>query len=103
GIVSANMKTSYGAKPVDTASVSLTQEIDALTGRLAENNHDIRAKRRMAEGRKYGKERDDERKLHPCLVAYADLPESEKEYDRATALEALKAIVAAGYQIVEGD
>ena len=30
---------------------------------------------------------------------YAQLPESEKEYDRAIALETLKAIIALGYRI----
>ena len=35
----------------------------------------------------------------PCLVPYADLPESEKEYDRNTAMQTLKAIIALGYGI----
>ncbi len=97
------MKTPYSPQPVDTSSVTLTKEILALTERLAENNHDIWAQRRLDEGWTYGPQRDDERKLHPCLVPYADLPESEKEYDRATALEALKFILAAGYKIVKDE
>jgi len=32
-------------------------------------------------------------------VPYNDLPESEKKYDRKTVVEALKAIVALGYEI----
>ena len=35
------------------------------------------------------------------LAAYPRLSEAEKEYDRATCLEALKAILAAGYRIVK--
>ena len=42
---------------------------------------------------------DDARKEHPCLVPYAALPNSEKEYDRNTAMETLKAILALGYGI----
>ena len=33
------------------------------------------------------------------LVPYSELPESEKEYDRRTALGALKLILALGYRI----
>jgi ryanodine receptor 2 len=32
-------------------------------------------------------------------VSYADLPDSEKQYDRNAAMETLKAIVALGYRI----
>ena len=54
---------------------------------------------RMAEGWVYGTERNDEKKTHPCLIPYADLSESEREYDRATAFATLKLIVALGYKI----
>ena len=37
----------------------------------------------------------------PPLVPYKELPESEKEYDRSTATETLKAILALGYQIID--
>lgn len=53
----------------------------------------------MAQGWRFGPERDDSRKQHPSLVAYEDLPESEKIYDRNTAIETLKAITAFGYRI----
>ena len=39
------------------------------------------------------------KKKHPCLIPYADLPESEKTYDRETALGTLRAILALGYTI----
>jgi len=42
----------------------------------------------------------DEAKKHPCLVPYEQLPESEKAYDRDTALETLKLILALGFKIV---
>jgi RyR domain len=32
---------------------------------------------------------------------YDQLPESEKEYDRKTVVEALKAIIALGYEVTE--
>jgi len=68
--------------------------------RLAENTHDVWAAQRIAEGWTYGPSRDEAAKKHPCLVPYEQLPESEKEYDRRTAAEALKVIVTLGYRIV---
>jgi hypothetical protein len=57
---------------------------------------------RLSEGWIWGPKRDDAKKTHPCLVPYAELPESEKEYDRQTALETIKAILALGYRIEQG-
>ena len=71
----------------------------ALTEKLAENTHDVWAKGRIEQGWKYGKIRDDNNKLHPCLIPYSELPESEKEYDRNTALETIKLIQKLGYFI----
>jgi hypothetical protein len=33
------------------------------------------------------------------LVPYENLPDSEKQYDRAAALETLRAVLALGYRI----
>lgn len=52
---------------------------------IAELNHDVWSDRRIADGWRYGPKRDDDQKRHPCLVAYAHLPETEKAYDRDTA------------------
>lgn len=57
----------------------------------------------MSEGWTYGPVRDDEKKETPCLVPYAELSEGEKAYDRNTALETLKLIVALGYDIKKTD
>jgi ryanodine receptor 2 len=75
------------------------EEILRLTELLAKNSHDIWAKRRIAEGWIFGPKRDDANKEHPDLVPYEELQESEKEYDRQTALQTLKAIIALGYRI----
>ena len=42
---------------------------------------------------------DDALKQHPCLVPYAELSKTEKEYDRKTAVETLKLILSMGYRI----
>ncbi|MEN6317883.1 MAG: RyR domain-containing protein [Syntrophaceae bacterium] len=89
----------YIPKPVITSHVRLTDELLELTELLAKNAHDNWAKRRLSEGWKYGKERNDVKKEHPCLIVYEELPELEKEYDRIIALETLKVILALGYEI----
>lgn len=89
----------YTPKPIDTSKVTLTDDLLELTERLAENTHEIWSKQRMSEGWTWGPERDDKAKKHPDLIPYADLPDSEKEYDRMTAMETLKVIVGLGYGV----
>ena len=89
----------YTPKPVDTTAVELPSDLLELTEQIAENVHEIWAQGRMAEGWTYGASRDDAKKTTPCLVPYHQLTESEKAYDRNTALETLKLITALGYKI----
>ena len=89
----------YEPAPLDVSGIELPEEITGLTEKIAENVHDVWSVGRMAEGWTYGKKRDDAKKKHPCLVPYAELPESEKEYDRNTAMQTLKLIIALGYKI----
>lgn len=89
----------YLPRPVDTSSVQLSKDLLELTERLAENAHDNWAMLRMREGWTWGDQRDDDAKKHPDLIPYGDLPDSEKEYDRKSAMETLKAIIALGYKI----
>ena len=89
----------YKPKPIDTSSITLTPELLALRERLAENAHDVWAVGRIRAGWIYGKTRNDELKTHPDLLPYDQLSESEKEFDRQTAMETIKAIIALGYKI----
>lgn len=89
----------YTPKPIDTSAVNLPEGLLELTEKIAENVHDIWAVGRINAGWTYGEQRDDEKKTNPCLVPYGELSESEKEYDRNTAIETLKLIVALGYKI----
>jgi hypothetical protein len=90
---------SYYPRPVDTSQVSLDPSLRDLVERLAANNHEVWAQRRFAEGWRYGTTRDGNAKMHPDLVPYEYLPESEKEYDRNSVIETMKMIVALGYSI----
>jgi len=94
------MKTqNYIPDPKDTSGVRLPEELTELAEIIAENVHEVWAQNRMKEGWIYGPVRDDKKKQTPCLVPYGQLPESEKEYDRNTALGTLKFIVAQGFEI----
>lgn len=89
----------YRPNPIDTSNIKLPADILVLVEKIAENTHDVWAAGRIAEGWTYGEARDDAKKTTPCLVPYGDLPESEKEYDRATATSVLKLAMLLGYTI----
>jgi hypothetical protein len=89
----------YVPKPIDTSAVTLPPELTALVERLAANVHEIWAAQRIKDGWNWGPQRDDQKKLHPCLVPYDQLPESEKEYDRVAVLGVLRVTLALGYEI----
>lgn len=89
----------YKPEPIDTGDVILPEKLLELTEQIARNVHDVWAKSRIDEGWVYGPNRDNQAKTTPCLVPYEELPESEKDYDRNTALETLKLIIKLGYEI----
>ena len=91
----------YTPQPIDLADVQLPEELNELVEQIAENVHDVWAQNRMEQGWVYGEERNDELKHHPCLVPYRELPETEKVYDRDTAIGTLKLICKLGFKISE--
>lgn len=92
----------YIPKPIDTADITLSAELQELTEEMARNVHEVWSQTRINDGWTYGPERNDAQKTHPCLVPYDDLPESEKEYDRNTSQETLKLILKLGFEIRKG-
>lgn len=92
----------YVPRPVVTDGIELPPELGELIERLAASNHDNWALQRMSDGWTFGPKRDDDLKTHPGLVEYGELSEVEKEYDRITVIETIKAIVALGYEIRRG-
>lgn len=91
-----SIDSTYTPRPIITDAIVLTEQQRDLVERLAENAHDVWAAKRIADGWTYGAKRDDDAKTHPCLVPYADLPESEKDYDREMVLQVVKAAIAIG-------
>ena len=94
------MKTeTYIPQPVDTSDVELPKELEELVEQMSENVHDVWAETRIKQGWTYGPKRNDEKKTHPCLVSYEELPDEEKEYDRNTSIGTLKLILKLGFKI----
>lgn len=94
-------KPPYQPQPLPTQTIRLPAEILALCEPLARNVHENWAAARLREGWRYGPERNDANLQHPCLIPYDELPDAEKEYDRITAMETLKTIVALGYSLTK--
>lgn len=92
-------KNNYTPQPINTKSVDLPMELQALAEDIAKNVHEVWAFGRMKDGWTYGEERNDAEKKHPCLVPYEDLSEEEKEYDRNTSIETIKLILTLGFKI----
>ena len=93
------MKKNYVPQPMDTTAVQLPKELDELVEQMSKNVHEVWAQSRIEQGWVYGEQRSDELKQHPCLVAYEELPEVERAYDRDTALGTLKLISKLGFKI----
>lgn len=89
----------YHPHPICTDPIVLPPELNPLLERLAKNAHDVWAEERLRDGWTFGDTRNDQRKEHPCLIAYEELPESEKEYDRPTVSQTLKAVLALGWSL----
>lgn len=91
--------TAYRPSPIDTSTVQLPEDLHPLLETLAENVHDVWATGRLGEGWTWGPILDEGTKHHPGLVPYAQLSEGEKDYDRRTMSQSLRAILALGFRI----
>ena len=85
---------------IDTSRIDLPSDLHDLVEILAENTHGVWAQQRLLDGWSHGPERDNVGKRHSCLVPYQELQESEKQYERNTAVETVKLILKLGYNLV---
>lgn len=91
----------YNPQPIDLSDVELPEELNELREAIAENAHDVWAAERRAQGWTYGPVRDDAKRQTPCMVAYSQLPDSEKQFDRDMAINTIKLLRKLGYDIVK--
>lgn len=89
----------YDPHPIDLTGVEVSDELIELREAIAENAHEVWAYNRKQEGWTYGAERDDQKKLHPDMVAYNQLSESEKQYDREMAMNTIKLLKKLGWEL----
>lgn len=89
----------YTPQPIDTTDVELPEELEQLVEQISKNVHEVWAETRISQGWRFGEQRNDELKTHPCLVPYEELPEEEKKYDRYTSIGTLKLIIKLGFKI----
>jgi RyR domain/PAS fold len=69
---------------------------DAETEFLAEKEHERWVEERLKKGWVYGKDRDDLRKIHGCIIPWEQLSETQRQKDK-NAMSALPAILAKVY------
>ena len=89
----------YKPEPIDISGIKLTGELQEIAESLSKNTHEIWSSGKIADGWRYGKELDHEKKEHPSIVPYEELSESEKDYDRRTTIGTIKTLIAMGYTI----
>lgn len=91
----------YDPQPIFVDDEILNPDLIELGEAIAENAHEIWARKRMDEGWSWGPKRDDDKKETLDMIPYCNLPEKEKDYDRDMAMQTLKLVQKIGYRIVK--
>lgn len=95
-----------GCKAVDLSDAENSgfkfEDDPKLVELLAETEHNRWWAHMSLSGWKYGKERNDKKKIHPYLIPYEDLTEEIKQYDRDTVLNMSRLLEKHGKKIVKG-
>lgn len=89
----------YIPAPRNLDDIILPPQFDPLIDKIAEDVHERWSFGRYSSGWRYGEKRDDEKKLHPDLRPYSELDDEEKSYDRNTAVQSIKLLVALGWTL----
>jgi hypothetical protein len=98
GLGIAHRGEANGAEKPSAAEVA--RNVDANIEVLAKTEHEGWMAQRARSGWRYGPVRDNAQKLHPSMIAYRDLPEPEKEKDRAAVRNYPSQVRAAGLEVV---
>jgi len=75
--------------------------LERLVDLVAENAHESWAEKRTAEGWKYGRRFNEAQRTHPSLRPFVDLPEQEREKEKALASAIVRALLFWGHCIIK--
>lgn len=95
--LSGGNKNGYVPNPTLVPIEDLPKFIKDEIENMAENIHEVWSIQRMAEGWLFGETFDLMAKKHPSLKPYAELDESQKEYDRNTGLATISFLMNEGF------
>jgi hypothetical protein len=87
-------------RPADTGS-SVTALTDDQVEVLAELAHERWTNERLQNGWRRGEPRDDDRRVHPDLVAWKELSEDRREIDRYLIRQLPRVLAASGQVLVQ--
>lgn len=87
-----------GEKKADNSAIQFTK---VQIERMAEKEHGRWNVERLRDGWVPGKDRDDEKKIHDCLVSWAKLPDDIKQYDRYAAQSWPKLLGEIGIKLIK--
>ncbi|XP_077408297.1 ryanodine receptor 3 isoform X2 [Vanacampus margaritifer] len=94
-------QASFIPTPVDTSQLVLPPHMDNIRDKLAENIHELWGMNKIELGWTFGKVRDDNKRQHPCLVDFAKLPDTERNYNLQMSSETLKTLMALGCHVAQ--
>ena len=86
-------------RPVTDRAIALMTFSDEEVKTLAEMEHGRWTAERLSSGWKWGEEKSLEKKISPYLVAWSDLPEEQREWDRSTVRRVPHFLAAVGLEI----
>jgi hypothetical protein len=89
----------FEVRKVDGAPTILSDFSDAEVERMAELEHGRWNIERLRDGWRYGRQRDDSRKVHDCLVSWHELPDDIKQYDREAVRAFPEILARAGLEV----